>query len=139
MLTPNEYQKLALRTANPELTKKEQLLNGILGLGGESGECEDIYKKHLFQGQPLDEQARKHADTHGDENDQPQRQAGGRHQYNDGVYADGHDIAVGKVDELENAVNNGIAHRDDGIHTAQTQPVDELCKEISCRHTAPPR
>ena len=41
MLTPNEYQKLALRTANSELTKKEQLLNGILGLGGESGECED--------------------------------------------------------------------------------------------------
>lgn len=56
MLTPNEYQKLALRTANPELPKKEQLLNGILGLGGESGECEDIYKKHLFQGHPLDEQ-----------------------------------------------------------------------------------
>ena len=56
MLTPNEYQKLALRTANPELTKKEQLLNGILGLGGESGECEDIYKKHLFQVHPLDEQ-----------------------------------------------------------------------------------
>ena len=56
MLTPNEYQKLALRTANPELTKKEQLLNGILGLGGRPGVYEDIYKKHLFPKHPLEKE-----------------------------------------------------------------------------------
>lgn len=30
------------------------LLNGALGLGGESGEVEDIVKKFIFQGHPLD-------------------------------------------------------------------------------------
>lgn len=53
----NDYQKLALRTANPELTKKELLTNGALGLAGEGGEVADAVKKHLFQGHELD---RKH-------------------------------------------------------------------------------
>jgi NTP pyrophosphatase (non-canonical NTP hydrolase) len=30
------------------------LVNGVIGLGGESGECLDIVKKHLFQGHELD-------------------------------------------------------------------------------------
>lgn len=71
-MTGNEYQKAALRTAS--LTGKNKkvspiveillergypvsdlmLLNGALGLGGESGEVEDIVKKFVFQGHPLD-------------------------------------------------------------------------------------
>lgn len=50
----NKYQKLALRTINEELTDLQQLQNGLMGLNGESGECIDILKKHLFQGHPLD-------------------------------------------------------------------------------------
>lgn len=46
----NEYQKLALRTANKD---KDLILNGALGLAGESGEVADIVKKHLFQGHEL--------------------------------------------------------------------------------------
>ena len=68
-MTGNEYQKAALRTASINsdrimllrklkkagLTDKALLLwNGVLGMGGESGECEDMVKKHLFQGHPLD-------------------------------------------------------------------------------------
>lgn len=53
-MTINEYQKLASRTSNKDLTPTERLLNGVLGLGGESGEAEDIVKKFLFQGHELD-------------------------------------------------------------------------------------
>ena len=52
-MSPNEYQKLALRTASEE-AMKNPILNGVLGLGGESGECLDLVKKHLFQGHDLD-------------------------------------------------------------------------------------
>jgi NTP pyrophosphatase (non-canonical NTP hydrolase) len=53
-VTPNEYQKLALRTLNPELDKKDVLINGVMGLCGESGEAIDIVKKWLAQGHELD-------------------------------------------------------------------------------------
>lgn len=52
-MSPNEYQRLALRTAS-EKSMENPLLNGLLGLGGEAGECQDLYKKHLFQGHDLD-------------------------------------------------------------------------------------
>lgn len=50
----NTYQKAALRTAPTNLEPKLLLLNGALGLSGESGEVNDILKKHLFQGHDLD-------------------------------------------------------------------------------------
>ena len=50
----NEYQKLAMKTLNPALNKKEILVNGVMGLNGESGEVIDIVKKHMFQGHELD-------------------------------------------------------------------------------------
>ena len=53
-MTMNEYQKLALTTLNPELSKKDVLINGVMGLCGESGEAIDIVKKHLHQGHELD-------------------------------------------------------------------------------------
>ena len=52
----NEYQKLAMRTLNPEIEKKELILNAAMGLCGESGEVIDLVKKHLFQGHDLDDE-----------------------------------------------------------------------------------
>lgn len=56
-MTINEYQNLAMRTLNPELNKKDVLINGVMGLCGESGEAIDIVKKHLAQGHDLDREA----------------------------------------------------------------------------------
>jgi len=52
----NEYQKKAMRTLNKTLTKKEILVNGVMGLSGESGEVIDLVKKHLFQGHNLEKE-----------------------------------------------------------------------------------
>lgn len=52
----NEYQKAALRTASGMNEQYPRILNGILGLAGESGECVDMVKKHLFQGHELDKE-----------------------------------------------------------------------------------
>ena len=41
-MTANEYQDLALRTATNIDDPNKLLLNGILGLSGETGECADI-------------------------------------------------------------------------------------------------
>lgn len=56
-MTINEYQKLAMITLNPALSKKDVLINGVMGLCGESGEAIDIVKKHLAQGHDLDRDA----------------------------------------------------------------------------------
>ena len=53
-MTINEYQKLAMTTLNPALTEKEVLLNGVMGLCGESGEVIDLVKKWMMQGHDLD-------------------------------------------------------------------------------------
>ena len=50
----NEYQKEALRTASGMNKEIPMIVNGVLGLCGESGECADMVKKHLFQGHELD-------------------------------------------------------------------------------------
>ena len=52
----NEYQKLAMTTLNPDLTKKEFLINSVMGLCGESGEVIDIVKKWLYHGHELDKE-----------------------------------------------------------------------------------
>ena len=53
-MTINEYQRLAMTTLNPALDKKDVLINGVMGLCGESGEVIDIVKKWLAQGHELD-------------------------------------------------------------------------------------
>lgn len=53
-MTINEYQKLAMTTLNPALSEKEVLLNGVMGLCGESGETIDLVKKWMMQGHELD-------------------------------------------------------------------------------------
>ena len=52
----NEYQKLAMTTLNPALSEKDVLINGVMGLCGESGEAIDIVKKWLAQGHELDKE-----------------------------------------------------------------------------------
>lgn len=67
-MTPNEYQKEALRTekcgvlavivenedGGAKLPIDARLLNGLMGLNGEAGECIDLLKKCFFQGHGLD-------------------------------------------------------------------------------------
>ena len=53
-MTINEYQRLAMTTLNPQLSQKDVLINGVMGLCGEAGEAIDIVKKHLAQSHELD-------------------------------------------------------------------------------------
>ena len=55
-MTGNAYLKLAMTTLNPDLSKKDMLINAVMGLCGESGEAIDIVKKHLHQGHELDKE-----------------------------------------------------------------------------------
>ena len=52
----NEYQKLAMRTVNKELSKKDMLINGVMGLCGEPGEAIEIVKKHIAHNHELDKE-----------------------------------------------------------------------------------
>lgn len=58
-MTPNQYQKLAMKTCSL-IDRKDNsipmLNNAMLGLCGEAGECADIVKKHLYQGHDLDKE-----------------------------------------------------------------------------------
>lgn len=51
----NEYQKHAYNLISED-GKKDMVLNGVLGLAGESGECCDIVKKVRFQGHTMDKE-----------------------------------------------------------------------------------
>lgn len=53
-MTILEYQALAARTSNKNLSPDYHLLNGALGLAGESGEVADLVKKNWMQGHVLD-------------------------------------------------------------------------------------
>lgn len=52
----NEYQELAMTTLNPELSKRDVLINSVMGLCGESGEAIGIVKKWMAQGHELDKE-----------------------------------------------------------------------------------
>lgn len=53
-MTPNEYQNEALRTAPTGIGDLNLLLNGVMGLAGESGEAVDLVKKYVFHDHELD-------------------------------------------------------------------------------------
>ena len=57
-MTGTEYQRKAMRTAQG-LTEWDLLLNGVMGLCGEAGECIDLVKKYRFQGHQLDQEKLK--------------------------------------------------------------------------------
>lgn len=54
-MNADEYQQAAMRTA-PDISPDDLLMNGVLGLCGESGECADLVKKCFYQGHVLDRQ-----------------------------------------------------------------------------------
>ena len=45
-----------MTTLNKELNNEQVLLNGVMGLCGESGEVIDIVKKHISQGHALNKE-----------------------------------------------------------------------------------
>ena len=61
-MTANEFQTAAMRTVPaiqreyPIVVDNVCILNGVMGLAGESGECVDLVKKHLMQGHQLDKE-----------------------------------------------------------------------------------
>lgn len=76
VLTPNEYQQQAMRTNDGGCRRRLQaridcykvgqhnteipdIINGAMGLTGESGEVSDLLKKHIFHGEDLDLEALK--------------------------------------------------------------------------------
>lgn len=54
-MNADEYQVEALRTAGTN-NPMDMMVNGVMGLAGESGECVDMVKKYLFQGHDLDKE-----------------------------------------------------------------------------------
>ena len=52
----NEYQRLAQRTSSKKVDRLDRILNGLMGLNGEAGECIDILKKYFYQGHELDKE-----------------------------------------------------------------------------------
>lgn len=56
-MTLNDYQAQAMQLLNPALSKRDVLINGVMGLCGEAGEAIDLVKKHLAQGHELDRAA----------------------------------------------------------------------------------
>ena len=54
-MTGNEYQQLASRTMNFDLTEYEQIYHGVFGLCSEAGEVASIFQKQ-YQGHRLEEE-----------------------------------------------------------------------------------
>lgn len=48
-LTLRQYEVMAQRTSRDELSASEHVMNGVLGLAGEAGECCDLVKKNRYQ------------------------------------------------------------------------------------------
>lgn len=53
-MTGNEYQRLAGRTINMNLTQKEKVNHALHGMVGEVGELHSLYQK-IYQGHEFDE------------------------------------------------------------------------------------
>lgn len=57
-MTLNQYQAEAMRTASgvTNASNENLILNGAMGLCGESGEIIDLLKKNMFQGHDVDKE-----------------------------------------------------------------------------------
>jgi len=53
-MTGNEYQHLAARTMNPDLSGGEVVLHALHGMSGEVGEIHSLFQKK-YQGHPIDD------------------------------------------------------------------------------------
>lgn len=102
----NDYQEAAYAFAS-EQGRKEPVLNGVLGLTGESGECADIVKKALFQGHDLNKE--KLIDELGDVMWYVALTAKGL-----GVSLE--EIAVHNIEKLSSRYPTGHFRKEDSIH-----------------------
>lgn len=59
MMAGNEYQRLANRTMNVELTYEQQMQHALFGMCGEIGEIQSMFQKK-FQGHEIDSDALMH-------------------------------------------------------------------------------
>lgn len=48
-MTLNEYQQYAQKTSRKDISPDDHIMNAMLGLAGETGECCDLVKKCFFQ------------------------------------------------------------------------------------------
>ena len=48
-ITLDEYQHMAQRTSRKDMNKYSHMMNAMLGLAGEAGECCDLVKKRFYQ------------------------------------------------------------------------------------------
>lgn len=57
-MTANEYQQQTMRTAKGVCAESDEalLIQGVMGLCGEAGECIDLVKKCIYQGKELDKE-----------------------------------------------------------------------------------
>lgn len=57
-MTPDKYQELCMRTCSKvaSATSENLILQGVMGMSGESGEALDIVKKYFFQGHDIDKE-----------------------------------------------------------------------------------
>ena len=55
-MTGLEYQELAMRSMRSDFSIDDMLMNGSMGLAGETGEVVDILKKYFWHGRSLDEE-----------------------------------------------------------------------------------
>lgn len=58
-MTFNEYVIAAQRTSSTD-NAGDKVLNGLMGLCGETGEAMDLLKKFMYQGKPMDEDNLRH-------------------------------------------------------------------------------
>jgi hypothetical protein len=70
-------------------------------------------------------------DEQGDDQHQPGRQQGLQDADDRPAHqgADHKHLAMGEVDQADDAVDHGVAQRDQGVHAAQHQAVDDLLKK----------
>lgn len=105
-LSFKEYQKEAGELISPE-GRKDMVLNGVLGLAGESGECCDIVKKVRFQGHEMDKEHLK--EELGDVLWYIAETATGL-----GISLE--DVAQGNLDKLHKRYHGNTFHAEDSIH-----------------------
>jgi len=105
-LSFNDYQKHAFNLISED-GRKDMVLNGVLGLSGESGECCDIVKKVRFQGHTMDPEHLK--EELGDVLWYVAETASGL-----GISLE--DIAKGNLDKLHSRYHGETFHKEDSVH-----------------------
>ena len=95
---------------------------------------------------PVGQQLHQHAHAGADDDSGHHGQPSGnprRHQHGNGeeqgIAAHHDEVAMGEVDELDDAVDHGIAQGDQGVHASQTQPGYQELNECDHGKSSPSR